>query len=210
MARKKAYHHGDLKHALIEAGIAILAREGVGELSLRRVARKVGVSHAAPYAHFANKQALIAAISTEGYRKLYERMAAAVARCPGDPLHELVDSSWAYVRFALDEPEHFRITLSGLVERQKDYPAFTEIAQKSFRLVVNVISACQNEGILDPGPADLTAVTVWSMLHGLVSLLLEDQISHTVLDRFAVREMFFFALGRIVRVELDPRQFPEM
>jgi len=66
---KKTYHHGDLKNALIRAGIDILAREGVGGLSLRKVARNAGVSHTAPYAHFADKQALIAAISTNGHEK---------------------------------------------------------------------------------------------------------------------------------------------
>ena len=67
MPRKKSYHHGDLKNALIKAGADILSNEGVSALSLRKVARKAGVSHAAPYAHFTDKQALIAAISTEGY-----------------------------------------------------------------------------------------------------------------------------------------------
>ena len=72
----KNYHHGDLKNALINAGVEILAGDGVGGLSLRKVAKQAGVSHAAPYAHFADKQALIAAISTEGYKKIYESMAA--------------------------------------------------------------------------------------------------------------------------------------
>ena len=68
------YHHGDLKNALIQAGVKILSKEGISGLSLRKVARQAGVSHAAPYAHFADKQALIAAISTEGYKQLYTRL----------------------------------------------------------------------------------------------------------------------------------------
>src|SRR5512147_1727830 len=74
MPKKKAYHHGDLKNALIEAGADILSKDGVSGLSLRKVALKAGVSHTAPYAHFADKQALIAAISTDGYRRLYEAL----------------------------------------------------------------------------------------------------------------------------------------
>ena len=68
------YHHGDLKNALIQAGIEILSIEGVKGLSLRRVAKRAGVSHAAPYAHFKDKQALVAAISTEGYKKLFAQL----------------------------------------------------------------------------------------------------------------------------------------
>ena len=85
MSNKKSYHHGDLKNALIKAGIEILAQEGVGELSLRKVAQKAGVSHTAPYAHFTDKQALIAAISTEGFRLLHGQVAAATHMYADDP-----------------------------------------------------------------------------------------------------------------------------
>src|SRR5512137_1178135 len=99
--KRKSYHHGDLKNALIKAGIEILSKEGVGALSLRKVAQKAGVSHAAPYAHFADKQALIAAISTEGYKKLYDQIAQVAEQYRSDPLRRLVEVCWAYVQFAL-------------------------------------------------------------------------------------------------------------
>src|SRR5512137_1488824 len=127
MKKTDTYHHGDLKNALIKAGIQVLAKEGVSALSLRKVARKAGVSHAAPYAHFADKQALIAAISTEGYRRLYEQLAAAGRQHRGDPLRQLIEGAWAYVEFALNDPAHFRITLSGVAEKEKDYPALMEM-----------------------------------------------------------------------------------
>jgi len=117
MPKKKTYHHGDLKNALIEAGADILSNEGVSALSLRKVAQKAGVSHAAPYAHFADKQALIAAISTEGYKQLYEQIAQVAEQYRSDPLRRLVESSWAYVQFALNEPDHFKVTLSGMLEK---------------------------------------------------------------------------------------------
>ena len=77
---RKNYHHGDLKNALIKAGIEILSKEGVSGLSLRKAARQAGVSHAAPYAHFADKQTLIAAIASDGHSKINERLEAALAR----------------------------------------------------------------------------------------------------------------------------------
>ena len=204
---EKNYHHGDLKNALLKAGIEILAKEGTGGLSLRKVARKAGVSHAAPYAHYADKQALIAAISTEGYRRLYERIQAAVSLHSGDPLKVLVETSWAYVQFALDEPDHFRITLSGVVEKEKDYPAFVEISNRNFDSVVGIVRQCQEAGILEAGPADLVAVSIWSLVHGFASLLLESQISHTMLDRMSHREMLIFLLNQVTRTRIEPQDF---
>jgi AcrR family transcriptional regulator len=206
-SKKKTYHHGDLKNALIEAGADILSREGVSALSLRKVAQKAGVSHAAPYAHFADKQALIAAISTAGYQKLYEQIAHAADRYRSEPLRRFVEASWAYVQFALDEPDQFKVTLSGMIEKEQDYPAFVETAKQTFGLVVEVVEQCQQAGILQPGASDLTAVSVWALIHGFVTLLLEHQISHTVLDRFTVREMFIFALNQITLIELDAITF---
>ncbi len=203
MPRKKSYHHGDLKNALIKAGADILTKEGVSALTLRKVAQKAGVSHAAPYAHFADKQALIAAISTEGYKQLYEKIAQAAAQYQSDPLRRFVEASWAYAQFALDEPDQFKVTLSGMIEKEQDYPAFVETARQTFNLVVDVVAQCQRAGILRKGPSDLVAVSVWAVIHGFVTLLMENQISHTVLDRYSVREMFIFTLNQITLVELD-------
>jgi AcrR family transcriptional regulator len=207
MPGRNSYHHGDLKNALIKAGADLLSKEGVSALSLRKVAQRAGVSHAAPYAHFADKQALIAAISTEGYKDLYERIAQVAEHYRLDPLRRFVEASWTYVQYALDEPDHFKVTLSGMIEKEQDYPAFVETAQKNFGLVVEIVSQCQEAGILRQGPADLVAVSTWSLIHGFVTLLLENQISHTVLDRFTVREMFIFTLNQITLVPLDAAEF---
>ncbi len=209
MPKKKTYHHGDLKNALIEAGADILSREGVSGLSLRKVAQKAGVSHTAPYAHFADKQALIAAISTEGYRRLHEALAVVVQHYQADPARQLVEGAWAYVQFALHDTDHFKIALSGVVEKEKDYPAFVELTQQNFALLVQIVETCQAAKILKRGPADLLAVSVWSLIHGFVALILEDQISHTVLDRFSLRQMLILTLNQITRSELTPEMFPE-
>ena len=209
MPKKKTYHHGDLKNALIEAGADILSKEGVSGLSLRKVAQKAGVSHTAPYAHFADKQALIAAISTEGYRRLHADLAVVVQHYQGDPARQLVEGAWAYVQFALNDTDHFKIALSGVVEKEKNYPAFVEMTRQNFALLVQIVETCQASKILKRGPADLLAVGVWSLIHGFVALILEDQISHTVLDRFSLRQMLILTLNQITRSELTPEMFPE-
>jgi AcrR family transcriptional regulator len=202
---RKNYHHGDLKNALIKAGIRILSKEGLGGLSLRRVAKKAGVSHTAPYAHFADKQALIAAISTEGYHQLYEQLTAAVETNQGNQQNMLVEVGWAYVQFALKDPELFKIMFSGVIEQEKDYPDFREISQKNFQLLVGIVKTYQETGLLAPEPVDLVAVRLWSLVHGFIMLLLEGQISHTLLDRMSIKALLIFMINEIANKDIDDK-----
>jgi AcrR family transcriptional regulator len=197
MPKKKTYHHGDLKNALIKAGVEILAKDGVSGLSLRKVAMKAGVSHSAPYSHFADKQALIAAISTEGFRQLYQQVITVTEQYQEQPSRQLVEVAWAYLQFALDDPDRFKVMFSGILEKEKEYPEFVEESQRNFQLVKMIIEENQASGVLRSGPSDLAALSVWGIIHGFIMLLLEGQISHTILDRINLRELLEFHLDQV-------------
>ncbi len=194
----KKYHHGDLKNALIQAGVEILAKEGMGGLSLRKVAQHAGVSHSAPYAHFPDKQSLIAAISTEGFNQLYNELEAAISPHAKTPKKQLIEGAQAYVRFALKNSDTFKIMFSGVLEKEKDYPSFVEISSKTFKLVMEVVQACQNARVLPAAPANLMSVSVWGQVHGIVSLALEGQISHTLLEKKNIKSIVSFAVEQMI------------
>jgi AcrR family transcriptional regulator len=193
----KKYHHGDLENALIKAGIEILSKEGVGGLSLRKVAKRAGVSHSAPYAHFKDRQALIAAISTEGFKQLFAELDAAIAPCINDPKQQLVEGACAYVQFALNNADTFKIMFSGVLEKEKEYPSFVETSRKTFERVVEIVRACQDAGVLRPAPPELMAVSVWGQVYGVIALALEGQISHIVLDRFTIQDIVLFGIEQM-------------
>ena len=198
MPKKKTYHHGDLKNALIKAGVDILAKDGVSGLSLRKVASKAGVSHSAPYSHFADKQALIAAISTEGFRQLYERVNAVAEEFKTKPSRQLVEVAWTYVQFAMDDRDRFKVMFSGILEKEREYPEFVAEAQRNFQLVKMIVEANQAAGVLRSGPSDLVALSAWGIIHGFIMLLLEGQISHTVLEQMSLRDLVEFQLKQIM------------
>ena len=198
MPKKKTYHHGDLKNALIKAGVEILAKDGVSGLSLRKVAKKAGVSHTAPYSHFADKQALIAAISTEGFRQLYERLSGVTEKYKTKPSTQLIEVAWAYVQFALDDRDRFKVMFSGVLENEKEYPEFVAESQKNFQLVKSIVEANQAAGTLRSGPLDLVALSAWGIIHGFIMLLLAGQISHMVLEQRDLRELVEFQFGQIM------------
>jgi len=198
MPKKKNYHHGDLKNALIKAGVEILAKDGVSGLSLRKVALKVGVSHTAPYSHFVDKQALIAAISTEGFRQLYKRVSTVIDEYQTRPSTQLVEVAWTYVQFAMDDPDRFKVMFSGVLEKEKEYPEFVAESQRSFQLVKMIVEANQTSGKLRSGSSDLAALSAWGIIHGFVMLLLEGQIPHAILEQKSLGELVEFQLEQIM------------
>ena len=201
---RKNYHHGDLKNALIQAGIEILSKEGVDGLSLRKTARKAGVSHAAPYAHFADKQALIAAIALDGYGKIYARIEEVVTQYPNDPLKQLLRSAWAYMQFGLETPAHYKITFSGLIENEKNYPELVEVTRKSLTALQKIIADCQAAGILSPSEytVEVDAISLWGLIHGLVLLVIEGQIPSNLMKQTHPKDLIIAAFQQIVRVPI--------
>ena len=169
------YHHGNLKDALITAGLEILSEQGMEGLSLRKVAKKVGVSHTAPYNHFADKQALLAAISTAGHEQLYQTLSSAFEAAQDSSPEIILEIAWAYLQFALDDPGRFKLMFSGVLEVEYDHPRFVEISQKNISLLEEIIVFCQNKGQLLAGQTELLAIRLWSSVHGFTNLMLENQ-----------------------------------
>ncbi len=198
-----SYHHGDLKNALIAAGVEILAREGVAGLGLRNVAKQAGVSHSALYAHFADKQALIAAISTEGLKQLYMTIEESLAAHRDDPAALLVEISLSYLRFALEEPDRFKLMYSSVMDKERNFPDFVDYSHRTFDKYSEIIAFCQEAGILPRGPTELMAAAVWGGVHGLVMLALENQLPHTLLEGHSLRDIVLFSLNQLALVELS-------
>ncbi len=204
----KKYHHGDLKNTLIQAGVEILSEEGVGGLSLRKVAQRAGVSHNAPYFHFADKQALIAAISTEGYRILYEQLVMIRETYKADPRRQLVEAAFMYLRFAQTSPAHFKVTFSNAVEREEAYPDLVAMADNLIGELIQIVDACQKAGILHPAPAGAMAVSVWSAVHGFTSLYIDGQSMHDRLKVAPVDQLLIFTLNQFTVADWSEDHFP--
>jgi AcrR family transcriptional regulator len=198
----KHYHHGDLKNALIQAGFEILAEEGMAGLTLRKAAKRAGVSHAAPYAHFADKQALIAEIAARGYQDLYRLILKTAEKYRDDPIGRVIETAWTYVNYAVENPAQFKITFSGIVDKEESYPAYLKMSMRAFALVVDGVIAWQRAGILKPGNPQMLAISVWAGVHGFALLLLENQIPRALLARYSVRELLMAHLRQVVSVEL--------
>lgn len=172
---KAAYHHGDLRRALLDAALAQVQQEGTGSLSLREVARRAGVTHAAPYRHFPNKEALVAAVAEEGFRTLREEMLAAVDP-DAPPLTRLQQSGVGYVLFAVKHPSHFRVMYGVKIEGGEEHPELMEAGNAAFAVLYELIEEGLRAGELREDPAMSLALSAWSVVHGLASLLVEGML----------------------------------
>jgi AcrR family transcriptional regulator len=166
-ASKSTYHHRDLRTACLDAALALLEEDGEGALSLRAVARRAGVSPAAPYRHYADREALVSAVAAVGYRELAERLGAAHP-APSTP-DQLADVAVAYVQFALERPALFRIMFGEPCDRDNDERvAATEAVTLYLREIVARCFPQSNPEALAPA--------IWALVHGLAFLFLDGKL----------------------------------
>lgn len=169
--RRDAYHHGDLREALIKAGLGLLAESGdPGALGLREAARRVGVSQAAPYAHFRDKRELLAAVAERGFRMFADSMLqAAGALAPGE--ERLSALAQGYVAFALANPALYRLMFGPDLSIRGTDAALVEAADASFGVLLESLGGDPHA----PGTA-AQALAAWSFAHGLALLLIDGRV----------------------------------
>jgi AcrR family transcriptional regulator len=182
VARKPAntYQHGNLREALVQAGLKLLSEGGVEGLSLRAAAQLAGVSHAAPYRHFKDKDALVAAIAEQGFRLLTASMRAELALLDASQaadLHQrLAAVGKGYVQFALQHPSYLRVIFGGVLAKDRTTPELKLAGNEAYETLRGLVADGVARGELVGGDADTLSLACWSMVHGLSHLLISDAI----------------------------------
>lgn len=180
MSKRLTYHHGNLRRALLEAASALLDEGGLAALSLREVARRAGVTHSAPYHYFADRSALLSAVAEEGFSLLTQALEEARDGAH-EPLARFAALGCAYVGFALEYPGYFRIMFRPELADLKDCDDPDHVSHRSFRILVDVISECQEAGLAPGGDPMPLVLSAWSLVHGLASLWLDGPLSRSPL-----------------------------
>ena len=179
VARKKpdSYQHGDLREALIQAGLKLIADGDAAALTLRAAAQLAGVSHAAPYRHFRDKQALVAAIAERGFRQLTAAMREELGRCrSSDSRERLTSLGLGYARFATHNPASLRVIFGGVLGAAEVPAELTEAADEAYATLRQEIADGIECGALRAGDPDQLALASWSLVHGYSTLLINGAI----------------------------------
>lgn len=178
----KPYHHGDLRRALLDAALELLRQSSARELTLREVARRAGVTHAAPYRHFANKEALVAAVAEEGFRRMCEEMAARIATVQNDPVRAHLELGVAYVLFAIRHPAHYQVMFSEGDVQMFQHAGLQREGAEAFGMLVKSLVDCQKAGLYQGDDPRTLAVAAWSIVHGLSMLLINNRLQWQDID----------------------------
>ncbi len=174
-----SYHHGDLRAALLDEATAMIAEGGAASVTMRALGRRLGVSRAAPYRHFADKTALLVAVAAAGFTRLRDRLQTIDAGGPRSSLERFRRMGEEYVRFALENPAHYRLMYGKEALARQDEPELREAAIALFEQLVGVIEAHQRSGGIKRQDPRAQAYVAWSAVHGLASLWIEGQIQAT-------------------------------
>ncbi len=166
----KTYHHGNLRAELLDTAIGQLQEMGADELSLRALARAVGVSQTAPYRHFADKGELLAAMATRGYRDLLAALRAAGDRSPGCPTEQLIGFAHAYVDYAAGQPQLFKLMFGPAVQPAEKYPDLRAASRETFLLVQAILHKGMELGQFREQDHLYLANAAWAGIHGLATL----------------------------------------
>lgn len=186
---ERPYHHGDLRSALLEQALLLVKERGPRGFTLREVARRAGVSHAAPYRHFADRSALLTAVAAAGSVELGVAVQAALddavagsgrggersaarkrARKPAEVLRaRFLAAGFAYVRFAIERPAYFQVMFFAQEIDQTD-PSMLAAKGRTFGILLDFIGDGQRNGLVVAGDPETIAIPIWAMHHGLACL----------------------------------------
>jgi AcrR family transcriptional regulator len=193
-AKKPAgrYHHGNLRRALLDEALRTIQTHGVSHLTMRTVGERLGVSRSALYRHFADKQALLTAVGSEGFRMLRQAVADAWEQ-NGHGTVGFEAMARAYVQFAIAHPSHYRVMFGGFIESAAKDEEFIGEAKAAFQVLVDALIDQQRNGVIRADDPVLAARFVWALVHGISLLVMDGQLREAgqreELEQYAVERI---------------------
>lgn len=190
---ERPYHHGNLRAALLAQAELTVRERGVQELSLRELARGVGVSHGAPRRHFADRQALLDALAEAGFARLGAELRTAVEGAGEDFEVRLRATAAAYVRFATRDAALLELMFAGKSQAQSG--ALHEAAERAFSVILELIEQGQADGVLEGGEPERVGLVLFATIQGIAALVTAGVVDAEQLDGLVADSIGHFLRG---------------
>lgn len=183
------YHHGNLRLALIEAGEQLLIEKGISGLSLRETAKNAGVSHTAPYRHFKDKEALLAAIAESGFENLAKTLQSSMDNYPNDAEKQLIEASVAYMKLAVTHLEMHQLLFGSILNDEIISETMPEKKQLALNAFLKIIKNGQKQKIYKKADTLELAIAAWSMVHGYTMLLTTGHLKEAATSLMQIEKL---------------------
>lgn len=193
-----AYHHGDLRRALLQGALELLAEGGPASLTMRGAAQRAGVSPAAPYRHFVDKREMLAAVAEEGFLALERACVGAVEGAASEPVRAFWLMGVAYVRFAIEHPAHYRVMFGPEIPDKSAYEGLHRAASAAYDALRSTLRAGADAGLFAADEIEIRATRAWGLVHGLASLYIDGQLDG---GEVLGREDFLARVGAVLALE---------
>ncbi|MCB5191525.1 TetR/AcrR family transcriptional regulator [Methylobacillus arboreus] len=184
---KRPYHHGDLKRTIIETALQMLRESEGWQFTLREIARRAEVSHAAPYKHFPDKSALLAELALIGFDQLRADLENSIAPFPDSPIKQLSSASRAYIQFGETNPSHYKLMFSSDAGVKPNQVHLNERAMSTLGVLLDILRRGQIVGAFKKKPVEAQAAACWAQVHGLTllsidGLLLKEKVGENAAE----------------------------
>ena len=190
---ERPYHHGNLRSALLAAAERTVRERGVQELSLRELAREIGVSHGAPRRHFPDRQALLDALAESGFERLGAELRAAADRAGEEFQPRLEATAAAYIRFATADPALLDLMFAS--KQRETQPSLHDAMERAYSVLVELILHGQAIGRLQPGDPERVGLVLFSSIHGIAALLTAGMLAPEQLEELTTDAIAHFLRG---------------
>jgi AcrR family transcriptional regulator len=193
MTDPRPYHHGNLRRALLDAAEQTVRDRGVEALSLRELAREVGVSHAAPRRHFSDRQALLDALAETGFERLRLELRAALDGAGPEFVSRLSATAAAYVRFAIEDSALLELMFAG--KHREGAAGLEQAAERAFSVMLELIEQGQAEDFLEPGDPERVGLVLFATIQGIASLVTAGVVAPVQVEELLADSVAHFLRG---------------
>lgn len=190
---ERPYHHGNLRTALLEQAERTVRERGVQELSLRELARDVGVSHGAPRRHFPDRQALLDALAVAGFERLGTELRGAMDGAGEDFRARVQATATAYIRFATRDAALLELMFAG--KHKQPSGELQQAAESAFAVMLELIEQGQREGVLDSGESERVGLVLFATIQGIAALVTGGMVAAEQLDELVADAIAHFLRG---------------
>jgi len=199
LEQKTSYHHGNVRESCIVHAMEILDREGLAQLSLRKVAKAIGVSHNAPYRWFKTREDLLVAVTIRIFDEIQMLLRSVLDHPSGNASEDFMTTARTYYDYARKHPNKYRLIAGGAITNSSNYPELLQKALETLRIIHDFLDEHKQTGVFNLDDTIRMSMHFISAIHGFCSLAIEGRFDLLGQDTFDLDKQFEYTVQQLIK-----------